>query len=502
MRNNQVVRNVTVTTIQIATSAATLFLTYRYLVRAIGIEAIGVWSVVLAITSVGRLADLGLSGSTTRFVARAIAQGGPPLAVQYAQTTALLAAGLYLCLALLAYPILGYVLHVVVPVSYLPVATALIPYALASFWLGGVTAVLFGAIDGTHRIDLKGLLIMAGAVLYLGLILILVPGRGLMGLAYAQVLQAMALLVSSWLLLRRCLAGLPMIPKRWASSVLREIIGFGSQLQLISIMVVLSEPVTKALLSRFGGLAAAGYYEMATRMVQQVRGLLVNANQVLVPTIADLQERNVESVPRLYDDSYRVMVFLSLPMFTALVALTPLISDWWVGRLEPRFVLFAVLLGLAWLVNAISAPAYFSGMARGRIRWNLAGHVTQAGLNVILGAFLGILWGGVGVVAGAATALIAGSMVTILGYHTEQAERLMALFPRESARLAVVCLAVVVAAFAAYYLLRLRQQAAPGVVEFLTLLVVLPTLTWFVWQHPLRERLVSWAFSSGTRTDP
>src|SRR6266498_2175640 len=153
---------------------------------------------------------------------------------------------------------------------------------------------------------------------------------------------------------------------------------------------------------------------MATRMVQQVRSLLVNANQVLVPTIADMHERDTDGVSKLYRDSYSVMVYLSLPMLTCVIALVPLLSEWWLGHYEVRFVLFAVLLGIGWLVNILSAPAYFAGLGTGQLRWNVTGHLTQSGLNVLLGVALGSVWDGLGVVIGAATALITGGAVTAL----------------------------------------------------------------------------------------
>ena len=124
---SRIANNARLTATQLVTSAVVLFLVYRFLVRTIGIEAIGVWSVVLAATSIGRLADLGVSGSVTRFVARALAREHNPVATAYAQTAILMASGLYLVLAVVAYPILGQVLHVTVPNTHLQEAVRLLP---------------------------------------------------------------------------------------------------------------------------------------------------------------------------------------------------------------------------------------------------------------------------------------------------------------------------------------------------------------------------------------
>jgi len=264
-------------------------------------------------------------------------------------------------------------------------------------------------------------------------------------------------------------------------------------------MVILFEPVTKTFLSRFGGLAVTGYYELATRMVQQVRAVLVSANQVLVPTIADLQERDSDKVFALYGDSYRIMVYLSLPALAGLVAIVPLASEWWLGRYEPQFVLFAILLAIGWSMNIVSAPAYFVGVGTGQLRWNLLGHVTIAVLNLLLGAALGVIWGGVGVVVGAVSALTIGSLVVAVKYHVQQGGTLSALFPRESWVLAAVSVGASAGAFLTYGLLRDRAQWGLGLVAIFVMLVVLGTLAHAVWSHPLRQRLVAWALKSPQR---
>jgi O-antigen/teichoic acid export membrane protein len=55
----------------------------------------------------------------------------------------------------------------------------------------------------------------------------------------------------------------------------------------VSISQLLYEPTTKILLSKYGGLGILGNYEMASRLVNQVRALIVNANQVVIPIIAE-----------------------------------------------------------------------------------------------------------------------------------------------------------------------------------------------------------------------
>ena len=47
-----------------------------------------------------------------------------------------------------------------------------------------------------------------------------------------------------------------------------------------------------------------GLYEMAARAVITLREVIVQANQVLVPTISRLKERDPASIPAVYRESY------------------------------------------------------------------------------------------------------------------------------------------------------------------------------------------------------
>jgi O-antigen/teichoic acid export membrane protein len=495
VETGRIATNARLAVLQILVSTVVLFVLYRYLVQVIGIESVGVWSVVLATTSVGRLADLGVSGSVTRYVAKTLGEDLRGKAVEYVETAVLSAGVVYLLVGITAYPLLNALLGKVVPAQGIEPARTLLPYALLSFWLASVAGVVLGAIDGLHRIDLRSKLLVLGVLVHFAFAMVFVTRSGLIGLAFAQVLQATVLLISSWLVLNHCMEGLPLFPKAWKRSIFRDIVGFGAKLQVINLTVLLSEPATKALLSRFGGLSAVGYFEMATRMVQQVRALLINANQVLVPAFADLQERSKEKVLKLYRDSYQVISYLAVPLLGCLLAMIPLASEWWIGRYEPTFVLFGRLLTIGWLINVLCGPAYFVGMGTGRLRWNVVGHITIAGLNVVGGVALGAIFGGIGVVSAAVIAIVVGSLIILVMYHIEQGETLRDLWPSGNRHLLWTCMAAIAISQGAYHIARPHYGLLTT--TLFVVATVLPTIAYAVVRHPLHRRLKAWALQTG-----
>jgi O-antigen/teichoic acid export membrane protein len=484
----RIARNAAFSVTQVLVSGVTLFLLYRQLLILLGAPRLGVWSLVLAATSASRVSDLGFSVSVVKFVAQQLARRDEARARAVAETAILAAGAAVALLSLLLVPGLGWLLPRFVEAGAVPDALALVPWALLSLWLSVLGSIGQAGLDGCQRSDLRGLVVSGGHLLFFGLALLLVRPYGLLGLAYAQVAQGAATAVASWLLLRRQLPGLPRVPRHFDRAQFLEMVRYGASFQAVTMTWLFLDPITKFLISRFGGLGLVGYYEMANRMVMQLRSLLVTSNQVLVPVFAELKETSLDAVRAMYLRSYRLMAFLGLPFFALVVAAVPLVSWLWIGRLEPQFVGPAALLALGWGVNTLVGPAYFASMGSGDLRWNTASHVVTAVLNVALGWALGALLGGLGVVAGWALASVLGSLVVPLAFHRSHAVPLGELLPADLRPLAAVAvlLATLAWAFGAGLLGGTPgPAAAAGALGLFAVGTALPA-----WRHPLRARLV------------
>jgi len=475
---------------QVLVTAVILFILYRFLFRTIGIQQLGVWSVVLATTSVAQIANFGLSASVVKFVAKYLARGEERTVADVIQTS-VLSIGLFIGVVLaIAYPVACLLLRQVLPSTALNEAFLLLPYALLSLWMTVVAGVFQAGLDGFQRIDLRSGLLTAAAIVNLLLCFALVPAHGLMGVAYARVIQTTLLLTASWLILKRRLPLLPAVPCHWNRSIFREMLGYGLNFQVISISQMLYDPVTKSLLAKFGGLEMTGFYEMASRMVLQLRALLVSANQVLVPAIADLQERNPDRIKRVYKDSYRLLFYIALPIFSAVIAFIPVISEMWIGEYKATFVLFAIMLVVGWFANTLSAPVYFSNLGSGEIRWNTIGHVVIAISNLVLGWLLGRVYGGVAVVLAWVLSLMIGSLMISIAYHYKHGISIADLIPTESSRIALASLLGVGLSLLLYFQLNNSVTLFPMVI--MMLLIFTGVLIWPVLQHPMRKRSMAW----------
>ncbi len=491
-RKRRVFLNTALSVLQVAVNGGLYLVLYRFLYDTIGVEQLGVWSIVLAWTSMNNLASLGLGGSTTYFIPKYLARGERPYVQALIQTGTLTAAATVVVGLLLFYPFVRLILGAVIEQdALLPLALSIVPYAFGSLWLNATAGLVYASIDGFQRVDLRNVLLMVGAAVFLGAAFVLVPMHGLIGLAQAQLIQAATVLVTSWLVLRHLLPELPLIPYQWSRRAFSEMIGYSLRFQAITLTQMLFEPLTKSLLAKFGTVSAVGYFEMANRLALQLRAFIATAHTALVPTLTDIGERTPELLRGIYETSCRLIAFLLLLILPLLIALTPLISVLWLGAYEPTFVLFATLLFLGWFGNLVGNPAYVGYLGAGDLRWNVWSHLLMALLNVILAFALGIFFGGPGVVIGFVSALLAGSLLVAVAYSVEHDFRLALWFAPENLMLGAATLGGMAAVLLLYY----RWGASLDVVVLIAASLGLYALfaAGPLWAHSARRQLHDWA---------
>ena len=163
------------------------------------------------------------------------------------------------------------VLSLFIPRTSLQAALSIVPYAFLSLWILILAGVFQAGLDGYQRIDSKNIIVMIGSLFYLALCSVFAVKWGLVGVAAASVVQNLWLLAATWRVLRKYTPSLPFWHYRSDLALFKEMLAYGVKFQVMSVTIMVTDPLTKAFLSRFGGLASVGYYDMCNRMVQQLR---------------------------------------------------------------------------------------------------------------------------------------------------------------------------------------------------------------------------------------
>lgn len=482
-------RNALMSLLEALCTAATAFILFRVVISELGIVAMGAWALVAATLSFSQIADIGLGGALLRFVPVALSQGRNDAARAYVETALAVIVPLYLLIALAGEPLFAFVLTTSISGSGLSLALQILPYSLFAFWLSNVAIVFLSALAGVQRYDLRSAISIAGMLLQFVTALLLIPSYGLLGLVLAQILQNCLLLICGCLFLRAQLSGVRFLPVHFSKRHFRDMLGYGTKIQLTGITLFLFEPTTKLILSNVGGLAWVAYYEMGTRLARQARQLIVSAGQVTVPALAHAREQDAAGAFDFYIQMYKLHWLLAWPVMGTLAALTPAIADLLFRQTANDFVPVALPIIASWTVSLLSAPSYFAALSSGKLRWNLTGMFVLAGINLLFGIVLGHFIGPWGAIAASTGGLAIGSIVILFGNHLEMGGSLSQILDWPSAAVFLTTGVGVALSIGGYESLKASLGAILAVVAVLAAMSVLSGIPLLV--HPLSAKAIA-----------
>lgn len=402
-------RNVVTSVIAFAANLALVFISYRLVVQYDGLGAVGLWSNLMAWIFVIRLGDVGMANAAVRFAAALDPAQEPDQVRRHIDTAFVLNAVLFLVLTGAGWAVYATNLGHIVPggEANLTIARAILPLLFAGFLLQNLSGLALGALRAIHRGYVAAWLSVAGTVLQLVVVVPLVGKIGLAALAWGQIAQYGLTLLGGWggfLLGMHQITGKtgPLLPVRASTSVLREMLGFSVKAQFANLLNGLFEPLAKILLGRFGGLDLLGLFELSYKLIALPRNAVVSGVQASVPSLTRLMASDREAARQLYQRTLRRSLNMTVLVLGAVILASPLVSWLWLGRIEPKFSLFATLLGAGFLLNGLGAPAFVLGMASGRMRGNIQSAALALGvMTLCLGAAStsGLDWGMVAGVA-------------------------------------------------------------------------------------------------------
>ncbi len=475
----------------IQTLISTLFLLvlYRYLLEHLGSEQLGLWSVLLASISVTRLSDMGLGGTIVKFVARYRTFKDDFQAAEIIHTATISVAFSMGFFCFLIYLLLDKFLILFIPKTSFFLVSKILPWVLISFWLGSIANIFQSALDGCQRIDVRNIIMVLANTIFLITGIFGVFKIGIVGLAFAQLLQSSFLLIFNWLAIRKYIVRLRATPFLWNKNKFKEMFSYAVNFQINSIAILLFDPVSKLLMSRYGGLSSVGYYEMASQMVLKLRALLVSALQPLVPAVAELHEISTKKIRNLYFNFYKILFFVNLILYVSMFIFLPFISFLWLGYFEIKFLFFACFLIIAWGINSLTIPAYFFNLGTGDLRWNTISHVLMGVLNILFCIVLGPRFGDTGVVIATIFSLIICSILNLLALLKRYEIPFKTIIPTEHYKLLFVMFCFI--AISMFFSPILKLTHASILLNIVNAIIFLAFILITIWFHPYRLEMKS-----------
>jgi len=410
-------RNVVTSMVAFGINLVLVFISYRLVIAVGGLEALGLWSSLMAWIFLIRLGDVGMATATVRFVAKCDLQTEGPRVRRYLDTALLINLGLFALLSILGYALFSANLEHIVPAGAEARATAqgILPLLFIGFFVSNISGLVLGGLTGLHRGYQAALLGMVGTVVQLVIVLWGVPRIGLAGLAWGLIGQHTLMIAAGWVLFLTAMrreggSTGALLPVHFSYPSLREMLSFSIKTQVANLINGLFEPLSKILIGRSAGLEVLGLFELAFKAVSLPRNMIVSGVHATVPSMTRLLVEDRAVARKLFDDSGRRLLrgYLAL---AALVVLTLPAASWFVlGRLDMLLWVFTAIMALGFLGNVAGATSYVLCLASGRAGLII---VTSAIALVLLAVFIplgGLAFGVAGNVAGVALALTGGGL--------------------------------------------------------------------------------------------
>lgn len=394
----------------------TTLLVFRLFATTHGLDALGIWALVLSYTGMLSSADFSGSGALARFVSLARVGSIPGKSpVDFIDTVTILVSGLFLIVAPIAYYPLKLLLYGTIPQEAHSVVSDILAISLATGVIMAVAQTTTSALDGLKRADLRAMIQVFSKVVMIVFAVILIPKYGAFGIAWAKLLEATSLLVVGRVSVHRMFDDVALFPRYFCRQAARESISYGGRLQLNRILNTTFTPLANTLVTQFGGLAAVAVFDLANRSGNRLIGLARNAAMPLVPVFAENADLNPEAGVSLLRKSTDVILHLVFLVMSASVLATPLISWVFLDRVDSSFVLFVAILAPALYVQALAISIDFFARGLGYLRWNILAALITLVSVASFGLGLGTLFGGNGVVVAVAMAIVAGGLTMVIG---------------------------------------------------------------------------------------
>ena len=385
------VRNVVTNVVGRGSSIVAWLLITPFVLRTLGPERFGYWSLLSAIASTAVLLDLGLGSAITRFVA-GVAGEDEHEARQGALTTGALVA-LVLALAWCVGGLLGrgaLLSFAHVNAAWRGEAFTAAGTAVLAAGAGVLALVPTAALTGVHRLDLVNRVAIAATAVQVGVSLwLLTRGAGLEGLALALLLANLTTLVVAVVLLRRVAPQLTLAPRTATWERITAQARFSAALQVIGLGVLVQYQLPKFILARGVGLAAAGEYELAYRVAFAAWSLPSLLLPPLLPAFAEWSAQGRwEAAWALYERAARYLLVLAMPLAALVAAASPALYRAWLGPGHgSASISLAVLMTLLG-INVTTSPGCLFVRAIGRPWIEARYHLVSFAIQLALGAWL------------------------------------------------------------------------------------------------------------------
>lgn len=367
-------RNQVMSLISAVLSISTYFLVMRFIVQSEGLESVGLWSLTIGFVSFVRLMDVSGASSLARMVA--MRADSPEAQASYVNTMSLFITGFYVAVCLIAYWPLVHFLQQTVSYEQWGLTQTLILWALISLPINVLGIAHLSAIDGVGRADIRSVINIFGAIVFVVFAMLTVKSIGLLGLAFAQFIRFLTTFIIARVVLLAHLPGLGLLPSKYSREAAKSCLGYGLKYQAASLPMAIFDPLTRILIGRWIGLEYLGVYDLSYKLAVNTRTLIQSYLNPLFPEFTRQWSQGAEAAREYYSDQNLKSMHAVSAGFCAIILLSPAASFFLFSEISGLFIFSTAILSLGWGLASLTLPTQLFGKAAGTLRWSICGQLS------------------------------------------------------------------------------------------------------------------------------
>jgi O-antigen/teichoic acid export membrane protein len=430
-------------------NAISLFIIFKLIIDRLGKDALGIWSVLFSF-----LVVIINSGSATNTdLVRKYLDNYNKLNAEFIGKQLINSIIVYIIYFIIYASTIASLLFIFLPdlIKEQIITTVIM---LAAILISLINYAMGAILDSTKLNYVKNIILIISTLFFLLVSNYLITKSfGISGISLAYLFQFLLLFLLYAIVIFRKFS--PEIKLKHISR--REIKGLiksGWKLQLVSLITISYDPITKYFLLQNSTLEYIAKFEIANRLINQIRTLVITSNQTLVPNLKIENDKyyNSNLLEKLFFNNLKSLSGL----YFLLALFIPFLQKFYFDTGNFQFSLTCLLLMIGYGLNVLSGSFYFFFLANGKDDIILKSHFLTGTINFVIPIFLTFinnLWPispnifGVLITSSWALALIFSAGLMKMEYYSFRNKLKLSFAQKHLGLLSIMLLAMIIVIF-------------------------------------------------------
>lgn len=401
MLKEKIIRNTIYNLISYGYSAILGFFLVPFVLKNLGVNRYGIWSLITLITGYFSLIDFGIGQSFERYIAEYKTKNEIDNINYVIKSGLFFYFIIFLILLPLAFFSPSYLIKILkIPQEFKDDTQFLFKWTIIYVGFSNIFNLFQSCIRGFQRMDITGkITIFLTSLHALGVIFFIKNNWGIKGLMLNNFLvYSIGSLIYIYFVFK-IFPEVEMNFLNFEKNMLKKLSKFGIKRWLTTIEEVITYQTDKFFISHFLNVGLVGIYQIGYTIPEKLASMIRVLNSAIVPASAELKALNErEKLIKLHTYGLKYISTFAFPIMFFITAAAPLIINVWVGPGYENSIIVLRLFSLIFLITLLSSNLTAILVGIEKPEYQMYASVFQSILNIVLTYVLIKIIGFVGVI--------------------------------------------------------------------------------------------------------